>query len=93
MSYDLVFQSTSKCLPSQNFVVFDVNNKEHRKAYATWELTGRWPIRFQTEWPFVTVPQTILSKLAQFACSKEFAEVAREKNLELKDGFQSYRSF
>lgn len=90
MNYESVFQTSSKILTLRDVVKFDPSNPEHRKAYATWELTGKWPIRFQTEWPLVTVPQTILSALARYACTKEFEYVANEKDIELKPGFESY---
>ena len=90
MDYESVFQTASKVLLGRNVVKFDASNPEHRAAYASWELTGKWPIRFQTEWPLVTVPQTVLSALARHACKKEFEVVAKEKNIELKPGFESY---
>lgn len=90
MSYDTVFETSSKVLSRRNVVRFDPANTEHRKAYATWELTGKWPIRFQTEWPLVTVPQTVLSALARHASQKEFEHVAAEKNIKLTAGFESY---
>lgn len=90
MDYESVFQTASKILHGRQVVKFDPLNPKHREAYAIWELTGKWPIRFQTEWPLVTVPQTVLSALARHACSKEFENVARERNIDLKPGFESY---
>lgn len=90
MDYESVFQTASKILRQREVVKFDATNPKHRAAYATWELTGKWPIRFQTEWPLVTVPQTVLSALARHACKKEFDVVAKEKAIDLKPGFDSY---
>lgn len=90
MDYESVFQTASKILKLREVIKFDPTNPKHRAAYATWELTGKWPIRFQTEWPLVTVPQTVLSALARHACKKEFDSVASEQNIELKPGFESY---
>lgn len=92
MEYESVFQSSSRVLRGRNAIRFDPMDSTHRKAYATWELTGRWPIRFLTEWPFVTVPQTVMSSLARYVCSNEFKSVAEESGIELKPGFDSYFS-
>lgn len=92
MNYESVFQTASRVLTGRDIVKFNPANPEHRAAYATWELTGKWPIRFQTEWPLVTVPQTVLSALARHACKKEFEAVAKEKQIDLKPGFDSYFS-
>lgn len=51
--------------------VFDPANKEHRAAWVTFQKKGLWLINFEAEWPCVTVPQTVLLKLAEYACSKE----------------------
>lgn len=90
MNPDSNFQSVLKTQLSTPAVKFDADNPKHRAAYAEWELTGRWPIRFLTEWPMVTVPQTVLTALARRACVKEFDQVSKARNIELKPGVESY---
>jgi hypothetical protein len=90
MEYQSVFQSASRVLHGRNAEKFDPENLLHREAYATWELMGHWPIRFLTEWPFVTVPQTVMAALARHACKKDFENIALDQGIELKPGFDSY---
>jgi len=90
MHYEHSFQSVLKTVLEREPIKFDADNPEHRAAYAAWELTGKWPIRFQTEWPLVTVPQTVLLALARRACVKEFEQVAKENSIALKPGVESY---
>ena len=90
MEYETVHQTVSRVFTGNKAVRFDANNPLHRSAYATWELTGKWTIRFLTEWPYVTVPQTIMSALSRRACRDEFNEVATKLNIDLKPGFESY---
>ncbi len=71
-------------------VCFDPANPEHRKSYASWELTGKWTIRFKTELPYITVPQTVLSAIARHFCNNEFESVANENSIELKPRFKNY---
>lgn len=59
-------------------VKFDPKNPAHRKAYATFELTGRWTIKFDTEWPYITVPQTVMHKMSRVLCDAEFKEVQKQ---------------
>lgn len=44
---------------------FDVNNKEHLLSLDTFLKTGNWgKIQFFAEAPYVTVPETVLRKIA-----------------------------
>ena len=54
---------------------FDPKNAEHRKAAIKFFREGTWDLKFNAEWPCATVPQTILLKLAEYACQKEMKEV------------------
>lgn len=47
-------------------VYFDPTNTLHIAAYRTFRTTGSWPDKcnpFLHEWPYITVPATIESKL------------------------------
>lgn len=71
-------------LKPQPRIEFDPYNSEHREAYVNFELTGRWSIHFKIEWPSVTVPQTILKKIAAMACDEEFKRVKARLNAQSK---------
>lgn len=60
-------------------VSFDPSNQKHRLSFVTFQRTGKWTIQFNVEWPYVTVPQTVLNKIAEWALRKEFATV--EENI------------
>ncbi len=45
-------------------VQFDVDNPEHAAAYLHFLKEGKWLIKFEPEWPCVTVPATIERKLS-----------------------------
>lgn len=51
-----------------NPVPFDVNNEEHRKAWATFFVSGKWTMHFILEQPWDSIPQMVQDKvLAQLA--------------------------
>ena len=54
---------------------FDPKKSDHRKAALKFFREGTWDLKFNTEWPCTTVPQTILLKLAEYACQKEMKEI------------------
>lgn len=54
---------------------FDPKNADHRKAALKFFREGTWDLKFNPEWPCTTVPQTILLKLAEYACQKEMKEL------------------
>lgn len=62
-------------------VDFDPKNTEHRKAAIKFFREGIWDIKFNSEWPCTTVPQTILLKLAEFACQKEMKEIHKDAGI------------
>ena len=57
-----------KILKKQERIDFDASNKAHRAAWVTFNDTGHWPVAFNAEWPHVTVPGTVLHKIAEWAC-------------------------
>jgi len=52
-------------------VAFDANNQEHRQAYIQFLMTNKWPMTFQIEWPFKSLPGMIMFKLAAKACEND----------------------
>lgn len=56
-------------------VKFDPTNSEHRLAYARFVETGKWTLRFFQEEPHLSVPHTIMHKLAMHAISSELSEI------------------
>ena len=60
---------------------FDPKNADHRKAAVKFFREGTWDLKFNAEWPCTTVPQTILLKLAEFACQKEMKQIHRADGL------------
>lgn len=44
-------------------VVFDPDNPEHRKAWATFYVSGKWTMHFILEQPWDSVPQMIQDKM------------------------------
>lgn len=52
---------------------FDANKSEHRKAYVAFLAIGKWPVRFELEFPFTSIPSMVMFKLALRACSNEGA--------------------
>jgi len=67
-------------------VDFDPENPEHRLAAMKFFKLGRWEIHFKAEWPCVTVPETILFKLAERACKDELAQVMASAKQEYQEG-------
>lgn len=68
---------------------FDPKNAEHRAAALKFFRDGVWDIKFNSEWPCTTVPQTILLKLAEYACQKEMKEIHKAAGLEY-DAFSTF---
>jgi hypothetical protein len=60
-------------------VKFDPTNQAHKEAYANWYVNGKWNIHFEIEWPLVTVPQTVLTSLANHMCSEEINKLQKKK--------------
>jgi len=60
---------------------FDPKNAEHRKAALKFFREGTWDLKFNPEWPCTTVPQTILLKLAEYACQKEMREIHKDEGI------------
>lgn len=60
---------------------FDPKNAEHRKAALKFFREGTWDIKFNTEWPCTTVPQTVLLKLAEFSCQKEMKAIHDDEGI------------
>ena len=58
---------------------FDPKNPEHRMAALKFFRNGVWELKFNAEWPCTTVPQTILLKLAEYACQKEMKDLCKDK--------------
>lgn len=52
-------------------VKFDANNQVHRQAYLTFLDTKKWPIQFDIEWPFTSIPAMVMFHLAAKACEKD----------------------
>ena len=52
-------------------VKFDANNASHRRAYLVFLQTKKWPIQFQIEWPFTSIPAMVMFHLAAKACEDE----------------------
>ena len=61
---------------------FDPKNSDHRKAALKFFREGTWDLKFNAEWPCTTVPQTILLKLAEYACQKEMKEIHNAEGLQ-----------
>jgi len=43
---------------------FDADNPDHRTAYVMFLSTQKWPINFEVEWPFTSIPSMVMFKLA-----------------------------
>lgn len=67
-------------------VDFDASNPAHRKAALRFFQQGIWEIKFNSKWPCVTVPQTVLMALAEHACQKELKQFHKEAGKEYKAG-------
>jgi hypothetical protein len=67
-------------------VKFNPKNMEHRKAAAIFFRTGVWTIKFETQWPFTTVPQTVLMLLSEYACRKEMKEIVEAEGKKYSQG-------
>lgn len=53
---------------------FDPENQEHLKSYNSFLSTGNWRnVYFFCEFPYVTVPETVSRKFAQFMLSEKLA--------------------
>ena len=59
----------STILQTPKLVQFDAKNAEHRKAYVAFLNEGKWPFRFDLEYPFTSLPSMIMFKLSMEACS------------------------
>jgi hypothetical protein len=70
-------QYLSRVLKPIPRVVFDPTNSKHRQSFAEFQRNGRWTMMFYAEWPHVTVPGTVLNKIAEWACKKEFSRVKK----------------
>lgn len=57
---------------------FDPENSEHRIAYAQFIEHGKWTRQFFVEEPHLSVPHTILHKLAMHAIRYELEKVRSE---------------
>ena len=68
---------------------FDPKNAEHRKAALKFFREGTWDLKFNAEWPCTTVPQTILLKLAEYACQKEMKEIHSSEGIQ----YQAFDTF
>lgn len=70
-------------LHGRTFVVFDANNKEHRKWFADFNATRRWgncPVRFVVNDDHGDLITQIQRELIQFYVDKEFKTVHKEVN-------------
>jgi hypothetical protein len=80
MNFSTVDEHLSGKLTSQiHREKFDPTNSRHKEAYANWVVNGKWSINFEIEWPLVTVPQTVLTKLANHLCSEEINKLQKKK--------------
>jgi hypothetical protein len=62
-------------LSNRPYALFDANNAEHRKLYATFLKTKTWstcPYKFVLEEPFTDLPSSINYKLVNHYLGKEF---------------------
>lgn len=76
----------SKVLEAARIVreTFDVKNEAHRTAYLVFLKTGVWTIKFNAEWPDLTVTGTIDRKLVREALETSAPaadQVILDKNL------------
>lgn len=76
----------SRVIRSIERVDFDASNPRHRHAAMVFFKYGTWEIKFNARWPCVTVPQTVLMALAEFACQDELAQLAAHDKVEYKFG-------
>lgn len=54
---------------------FNPKNKEHLKSYQNFLKTGNWgAVQFHCEFPYVTVPETVSRKFANYTLSKVLGE-------------------
>ena len=70
-------------LHGRNFVVFDANNKDHRKWFADFNTTRRWgicPVRFVVNDDHGDLITQIQRELIQFYVDKEFKQLNKEVN-------------
>ena len=75
-------QFPSRFLAQTEAVKFDATNPEHRTAALTFLKLGRWTMKFEMEWPYTTVPQTVLMKLAEYACREVAPGLFKEHGLD-----------
>ena len=55
---------------------FDPTNKEHLNSYLTYLKTGNWgSVQFFCEFPYVTVPETVLRKYAIYTLERQLGLV------------------
>lgn len=54
-------------------IKFDADNASHRRAYLVFLQTKKWPIQFEVEWPFTSVPAMVMFYLAAKACEADGA--------------------
>ena len=86
MQYTEIERFPSRFLEKTEGVKFDATNPEHRRAAMTFLKFGRWEIKFEMEWPYTTVPQTVLMKLAEYACCEEAPGLFAENGVEYTFG-------
>lgn len=55
-------------LQPRNVVKFNPEDATHRNAYASFMMEGKWPIAFELEYPFTSIPAMVMFKLANYAC-------------------------
>ncbi len=68
-------------LHGRTYVVFDANNKEHRKWFADFNATRRWgncPVRFVVNDDHGDLITQIQRELIQFYVDKEFKTLNKE---------------
>ena len=68
-------------LHGRNFVVFNANNKDHRRWFADFNTTGRWggcPVRFVVNDDHGDLITQVQRELIQFYVDKEFKQLNRE---------------
>lgn len=76
-------------------VDFDPTNPAHRSAAVKFFREGTWEIKFKSQWPCTNVPQTVLMKLAEYACQAEVVNAVNENKYVPFDPFNlhTFRPF
>ena len=76
----------SRLLEKAPGVKFDATNPDHRRSALNFLKFGRWDTKFEMEWPYTTVPQTVMMKLAEYACREEAPALFAEQGLQFTFG-------